>query len=122
MMLLAYVLLTTGRLSSRSAVHQWLNVLSGAVTGNASHARYQPDVSRHKTRRIDGVRRYHGALRSLRSRNRADGLHRLYRNGRQLMTDRQEVNHGKPPNRPRTNTKSTGSDERNAVIVKDAIR
>jgi hypothetical protein len=30
MMLSAYVLLTTGRLSSRSNVYQWLNVLSGA--------------------------------------------------------------------------------------------
>ena len=29
-MLSAYVLLTTGRLSSHSAVYQWLNVLSGA--------------------------------------------------------------------------------------------
>ncbi|OLB11308.1 MAG: hypothetical protein AUH10_10260 [Gammaproteobacteria bacterium 13_2_20CM_66_19] len=30
MMLSAYVLLTTGRLSSSSAYYQWLNVLSGA--------------------------------------------------------------------------------------------
>ena len=30
MMLSAYVLLTAGRLSSRSALYQWLNVLSGA--------------------------------------------------------------------------------------------
>jgi hypothetical protein len=30
MMLSAYVFLTTGRLSSHSAVYQWLNVLSGA--------------------------------------------------------------------------------------------
>ena len=30
MMLSAYLLLTAGRLSSRSAVYQWLNVLSGA--------------------------------------------------------------------------------------------
>ena len=30
MMLSAYMLLTSGRLSSRSAVYQWLNVLSGA--------------------------------------------------------------------------------------------
>ncbi len=30
MMLSAYVLLTTGRLSSRSGLYQWLNVLSGA--------------------------------------------------------------------------------------------
>jgi len=30
MMLSAYVLLTTGRLSSHSAWYQWLNVLSGA--------------------------------------------------------------------------------------------
>lgn len=30
MMLSAYVLLTTGRLSSTSPVYQWLNVLSGA--------------------------------------------------------------------------------------------
>jgi hypothetical protein len=30
MMLSAYVLLTTGRLSSRSQLYQWLNVLSGA--------------------------------------------------------------------------------------------
>ena len=30
MMLSAYLLLTTGRLSSRSAVYQWFNVLSGA--------------------------------------------------------------------------------------------
>jgi len=30
MMLSAYLLLTTGRLSSHSAVYQWLNVLSGA--------------------------------------------------------------------------------------------
>lgn len=30
MMLSAYVLLTTGRLSSQSAIYQWLNVLSGA--------------------------------------------------------------------------------------------
>ncbi len=30
MMLSAYVLLTTGRLSSVSPVYQWLNVLSGA--------------------------------------------------------------------------------------------
>jgi hypothetical protein len=30
MMLSAYVLLTAGRLTSRSPVYQWLNVLSGA--------------------------------------------------------------------------------------------
>ena len=30
MMLSAYMLLTSGRLSSRSSVYQWLNVLSGA--------------------------------------------------------------------------------------------
>ena len=30
MMLSAYMLLTSGRLNSRSAVYQWLNVLSGA--------------------------------------------------------------------------------------------
>lgn len=30
MMLSAYLLLTSGRLSSRSALYQWLNVLSGA--------------------------------------------------------------------------------------------
>jgi hypothetical protein len=30
MMLSAYLLLTAGRLSSRSPVYQWLNVLSGA--------------------------------------------------------------------------------------------
>jgi hypothetical protein len=30
MMLSAYVLLTAGKLSSRSALYQWLNVLSGA--------------------------------------------------------------------------------------------
>lgn len=30
MMLSAYVLLTTGKLSSRSGLYQWLNVLSGA--------------------------------------------------------------------------------------------
>lgn len=30
MMLSAYVLLTTGRLSSNSTLYQWLNVLSGA--------------------------------------------------------------------------------------------
>jgi hypothetical protein len=30
MMLSAYVLLTTGRLSSTSPIYQWLNVLSGA--------------------------------------------------------------------------------------------
>lgn len=30
MMLSAYVLLTTGRLSSQSGIYQWLNVLSGA--------------------------------------------------------------------------------------------
>ena len=30
MMLSAYVLLTTGRLSSHSGTYQWLNVLSGA--------------------------------------------------------------------------------------------
>jgi hypothetical protein len=30
MMLTAYVLLTTGRLSPRSALYHWLNVLSGA--------------------------------------------------------------------------------------------
>lgn len=30
MMLSAYVLLTTGRLSSRSVAYQWLNVLAGA--------------------------------------------------------------------------------------------
>ena len=30
MMLSAYVLLTAGRLSSRSPAYQWLNVLSGA--------------------------------------------------------------------------------------------
>jgi len=30
MMLAAYLLLTTGRLSSRSQLYQWLNVLSGA--------------------------------------------------------------------------------------------
>jgi hypothetical protein len=30
MMLSAYVFLTTGRLSSRSKLYQWLNVLSGA--------------------------------------------------------------------------------------------
>lgn len=30
MMLSAYVLLTTGRLSSHSGMYQWLNVLSGA--------------------------------------------------------------------------------------------
>ena len=30
MMLSAYVLLTTGRLSSSSGLYQWLNVLSGA--------------------------------------------------------------------------------------------
>ncbi|MGO9850108.1 MAG: CBU_0592 family membrane protein [Steroidobacteraceae bacterium] len=30
MMLSAYMLLTTGRLSSESPVYQWLNVLSGA--------------------------------------------------------------------------------------------
>jgi hypothetical protein len=37
------------------------------------------------------------------------------------MTGRQEADHGKPPRRPRTNTRSTGSDGRNAVIVEDAI-
>ncbi len=30
LMLLAYLLLTAGRLTSRSALYQWLNVLSGA--------------------------------------------------------------------------------------------
>jgi len=30
MMLLAYILLNTGRLSSRAPLYQWLNVLSGA--------------------------------------------------------------------------------------------
>ena len=30
MMLAAYVLLNTGRLTSRSSLYQWLNVLSGA--------------------------------------------------------------------------------------------
>jgi len=30
MMLLAYLLLTSGRLSSRAPTYQWLNVLSGA--------------------------------------------------------------------------------------------
>lgn len=30
MMLSAYMLLTSGRLSSRSSIYQWLNVLSGA--------------------------------------------------------------------------------------------
>jgi hypothetical protein len=30
LMLLAYVLLTTGKLSSRSAQYQWLNVFAGA--------------------------------------------------------------------------------------------
>jgi len=37
------------------------------------------------------------------------------------MTRRQEADYGKPPSRPRTNTRSTGSDGRNAVIVEDAI-
>ncbi len=37
------------------------------------------------------------------------------------MTGRQEADHGKRPSRPRTNSRSTGSDGRNAVIVEDAI-
>jgi hypothetical protein len=37
------------------------------------------------------------------------------------MTDRQEADHGKAPSQPRTNTRSTDLDGRNAVIVEDAI-
>lgn len=42
MMLSAYVLLTTGRLSSHSGLYQWLNVLSGAgfIVNSGSNGAY----------------------------------------------------------------------------------
>jgi hypothetical protein len=42
MMLLAYVLLNTGRLSSHAPLYQWLNVLSGAgfIVNSGSNGAY----------------------------------------------------------------------------------